>query len=99
MGQQRLPRYSQAPTLKEAGYDMVALAPMEVAGPKGLPSPIVKLSHDAFRKAMEEPEFLAAFKTFDMPTLCLNSADCDKAARDEFEKVGNLVQRLGLNKK
>ena len=78
---------------------MIALAPMEVAGPKGLPGPTVKLLHDAFRKAMEEPEFLAALKTFDMPPLYLNSADCDKAARDEFERVGMLVQRLGLNRK
>jgi tripartite-type tricarboxylate transporter receptor subunit TctC len=99
LGPQRLPRYSQAPTLKEAGYDMIALAPMEVAGPKGLSGSIVKLLHDAFRKAMDEPEFLAALKTFDMPALYLNSAECDKAAREEFEKVGKLVQRLGLNNK
>jgi tripartite-type tricarboxylate transporter receptor subunit TctC len=98
MGQQRLSRYSQAPTLKEAGYDVTAMAPMEIAAPKGLPGPIVKTLHDAFHKAMNEPEFLAALKTFDMQALYLNSADSEKAARDEFEKVGKLVQRLGLNK-
>ena len=72
---------------------------MEIAGPKNLPGPIVRKVHDAFLKAMEEPEYQAVLKKIDMPLLYLNSEDCEKAALKELEKIGKLVQKLGLQNK
>jgi tripartite-type tricarboxylate transporter receptor subunit TctC len=72
---------------------------MEIAGPKNLPDPIGKQVHDAFLKAMEDPEYQGVLKKFDMPMLYLNSEDCEKAALKELEKIGKLVQKLGLQNK
>jgi tripartite-type tricarboxylate transporter receptor subunit TctC len=72
---------------------------MEIAGPKNLPGPIVKQVHDAFLKAMEDPEYQAVLKKFDMPMLYLNPEDCEKAALREMEKIGKLVKKLGLQNK
>jgi tripartite-type tricarboxylate transporter receptor subunit TctC len=96
---QRSPRYSQVPTLKELGYDVVYPSPLEVIGPKGMPKAIVQKLHDAFQKAMDDPDYQAILKKFDMPMLYLNPEDLEKADRHEYEKIGKVVQKLGLQKK
>jgi tripartite-type tricarboxylate transporter receptor subunit TctC len=98
-GYQRSARYPQVPTIKEMGYDVVCPGPIGLIGPKGLPKPIVAKLHDAFKKAMDDPEFIAGMKTFDMPHLYLNSEDYAEFVRQDSERIGKLVQKLGLNKK
>lgn len=58
MHEKRLPKFPDVPTLKELGYDMVAPTVQAVLGPKNLPRPIVDKLHDAFKKAMADPEFI-----------------------------------------
>ena len=95
----RFPRYSQAPTLKESGFDVAYSSPLDILGPKGIPKPIVNKLHDALKKAMEDPEFLGALNKFDMVPIYLNSEDLEKASQREFEHMGKMVQKLGLQKK
>lgn len=97
-GEQRSARYPQAPTIKETGYDVVARSHLGIIGPKGIPKPIVAKLHDAFRKAIDDPEFQSALKKFDMTTYYLNTADYEKYIRQDFDRIGKLVQKLGLNK-
>jgi tripartite-type tricarboxylate transporter receptor subunit TctC len=97
-GYQRSARYPQVPTLREAGYDMVSPGPIGLIGPKGLPKPMVQKLHDAFKKAVDDPEFLAVMKSFDMSTLYLNSEDYEKFIRQDSERIQKLVQKLGLHK-
>jgi len=97
-GYQRSARYPQVPTLRESGYDLVSPGPIGLIAPKGLPKPMVQKLHDAFKKAMEDPEFLAVMKSFDMSTLYLNSEDYEKFVRQDSERIQKLVQKLGLNK-
>jgi len=68
-------------------------------GPKGIPKPIVAKLHEAFRKAMEDPEFISVLKKFDMTTYYLAPDDYEKYIHQEFERIGKLVKRLGLDKK
>jgi tripartite-type tricarboxylate transporter receptor subunit TctC len=98
-GYQRSTRYPQVPTLKEIGYDMVSPGPIGLIGPKGMPKPIVKKLHDAFKKAMDDPEFQAVMKKLDMTLLYLNSEDYESYVRQDSERIGKLVQKLGLQKK
>jgi len=92
-------RFSQAPTLIEAGYDVTFPSPLEVVGPKGLPEPIVQNLHMAFKNAMGDAEHQAVLKKFDMSNLYLSPEDSTKASRAEVEKIGKIVQTLGLQKK
>lgn len=94
---QRSERY-RAPTVKELGYDMVMVSPIEIFGPKNMPQPIVQKVHDAFKKAMEDPEYLAILKKYDMMPAYLGPKDLEKALRKESDQVGNIVRKLGLQK-
>lgn len=98
-GEQRSPRYPQVPTMREVGYDVVARSHLGIIGPKGIPKPIVAKLHDAFKKAMDEPEFKEIMKKLDMSDNYLNSEDYNKYMRQDFEQIGKLVKKLGLDKK
>ena len=95
----RSERYPQAPTLKELGYNVVSYSPLGIIGPKGIPKEITAKLHDVFKKAMEDTEFQAIMKKFDMSLLYLNPEDYENFFRKDSEQIGKLVQKLGLNKK
>jgi tripartite-type tricarboxylate transporter receptor subunit TctC len=97
--QQRLARYPQVPTLKEVGYDVFYSSPLEIIGPKGLPKAVVQKVHEAFKKAMDDPDYQNTLKNFDMPNIYLNAEDVGKADRQEYERLGRLVLKLGLQPK
>ena len=97
-GEKRSDRYPQVPTIKEIGHDVVARSHLGIIGPKGIPKPIVARLADAFKKALEDPEFLSVMKKMDMPTEYLDTAGYEKYLRSDFENIGKLVQKLGLNK-
>ena len=98
-GEKRSSRYPQVPTVQEAGYNVVARSHLGIIGPKGLPKPIVTRLHEAFKKAMDDPEFHAVLKKFDMTTYYLGPEDYEKYIRTEFDRIGILVKKLGLDKK
>jgi tripartite-type tricarboxylate transporter receptor subunit TctC len=95
----RSARYTDVPTLKELGIDIVFPSPLEIMGPKALPQPIVQKVHDAIKKSLDDPEYQAVLKKYDMQTTYLNSEDCEKAVRAESEKLKEIVQKLGMYKK
>ena len=97
--QQRLVRYPQVPTLKEVGYDAFHSSPLEIIGPKGLPRAIAQKVHDAFKKALDDPDYQDTLKKFDMPTIYLDAEEVEKADRQDYERLGKLVMKLGLQKK
>ena len=73
--EKRCERYPQVPTMKEIGLDVVARSHLGVIGPKGMPKPIVAKLADAFKKAMDDPEYKAIMKKFDMNDYYLNTDD------------------------
>jgi len=99
-GEKRSARYPQVPTIREIGYyDVVARSHLGIIGPKGMPKPVVKKIHDAFHKAIDDAAFQEVLKKFDMTTYYLNSEDYEKFIKEEFERIGTLVKKLGLDKK
>jgi tripartite-type tricarboxylate transporter receptor subunit TctC len=98
-GEKRSTRYPDVPTVKESGYDIVVRSQIGVIGPKGIPKPIVAKLGDAFKKAMEDPEFIAVMKKFDMNHYYLGSDDYIQYMKEDFESIGKLVQKVGLEKK
>jgi tripartite-type tricarboxylate transporter receptor subunit TctC len=57
---QRLKKFPNVPTLKELGLDIVDDAPWGLAAPKGVPADRIRLIHDAAKKALADPDFLAS---------------------------------------
>ena len=97
-GEKRLDKFPNAPTLKELGYDLVQNSPFGVGAPKGTPPDVVKRLHDAFKKAMEEPSYVAALGRYDMLPNYLSSADYTKFAQETVGREKVLIDKLGLSK-
>ena len=83
--EKRMPSFPNVPTLKELGYDFVVETNYAIYAPAGTPAPVVKKLDDAFRKAMDDPEFVAYMKKAEMPAIYLNTADT-KSALDRMNK-------------
>lgn len=97
-GEKRLPRFPDAPTLKELGLNIVQASPFGIGAPRGTPPAVVKRLHDAFKKAMEEPSYVQALARYDMLPMYMSSAAYGKFAQDTFVKEKALVEKLGLAK-
>jgi len=69
LGEERIKTFSDVPTVKETGYNIVYVAPLGMVGPKGMPGEIVKALHDGFKKAMEDPIFVSHCDRFGVPIL------------------------------
>jgi tripartite-type tricarboxylate transporter receptor subunit TctC len=89
-------RWPTVPTLKELGYDIVAMSPYGIAGPRGMTPAIVKTLHDAFKAALFEPANIAEMAKFEQQPLYLNSEDYGRAMREAFAAEKLIVERLGL---
>jgi tripartite-type tricarboxylate transporter receptor subunit TctC len=55
---ERINDFPDVPTLREVGFDYIALSYQGVMGPKGLPEPIAKKLKDVFKKARNEPSYV-----------------------------------------
>ena len=88
-GSRRMPLFPDVRTLTEAGIDLVVNSPYGVGGPRGMDPAVVKTLHDAMKDALFSPEVQAVMATFNMPTLYLDTAAYDKAARaqDKIERA------------
>ena len=98
-GSQRTKKWPNIPTLKELGYGMVSNSPWGIAGPAGMDSKIVKVLHDAFKKAMENPAFQSLYEKFDIEPFYLNSEEYAKYARQLYEEEREMVELVGLKRK
>jgi tripartite-type tricarboxylate transporter receptor subunit TctC len=97
-GQERTKKWPNVPTLKELGLNVVADSPFGLAGPKGMDPAVVKKLHDAFKKALDDPETDKILNKLDMVYLYKNTEEYNKQVRALFEEEKELVEKLGLKK-
>ncbi|WKB55174.1 Bug family tripartite tricarboxylate transporter substrate binding protein [Eleftheria terrae] len=97
-GAQRLPTFPEVPTLRELGMDIVQTSPYGLGAPRGMDPKLVKLLHDAFKKAMEMPNHKEALAKFDQELIYMGPAQYAKFAADTFRKEKALIESLGLAK-
>ncbi len=85
------------PTLRELGYDIVAMSPYGLAGPRGLaPALVVQTLHDAFKAAMFDPRTFAELAKYDQELAYLGPEDYARALREAYTAERRNVERLGL---
>ncbi|MGC8809336.1 MAG: tripartite tricarboxylate transporter substrate binding protein [bacterium] len=97
-GEKRMIDFPNTPTLLELGYDIVAPSLISIVGPKGLAPQIVETLHQAFKKAMEDPDFIKISRQLDQPALYRGPAELAKHLVEMNESVGALIRSLGLRK-
>lgn len=98
-GEQRLPRFPNAPTLREAGFDVVVNAPNGVGAPKGLDPAIHATLRAAFRTAALSAGFKAACDRIDSPVLYLDADDYRKTIEEGYRNETRLIEALKLREK
>ena len=98
-GEKRLPSFPDVPTLKELGFDIVAPSFMVILAPKGLAAEKVEKLHQAFKKAMEDPDFLKACTMVDHMPLYRNPQDTTKQMHSFNKLVGEIIGQMKPTKK
>lgn len=96
LGETRLKRWPTVPTLKEMGFDIVVNSPIGLAGPKGMDPKIVRLLHDAFRKAMNDPGYLRALEQNDQVPIYMSSEEYTRYAVEQTAREKTFMQELGI---
>lgn len=91
---QRSRRWPKVPTLRELGFDIVAMSPYGLAGPRGLPAPVVTTLHDAFKRAMFDPRFIQELAKYDQEIDYLGPEDYARSCREIYARERLNVDRL-----
>lgn len=95
-GAARTKRWPSVPTLKEAGFDMVATSPYGLAGPKNLNPAVVKALHDGLKKGMDDPSFRATMDKLDQELWYQSSENYRAYALREIALQKQVVEEFGL---
>src|SRR6266568_4933391 len=95
-GKERTKHWPTVPTANELGLDMVYSSPYGIVGPRGLEPRVVKILHDGFKKALEDPEDLKVLDQLDQELWYRSSEDYAKYARETLQRERALIERLGL---
>ncbi len=94
---QRSPRWPDAPTLRELGYEQsVYTSPWGLAAPHGTPEAVVQRLHNAFAQAMQSDRHLQELARYDQTLDYLNTRDYRQAVLDTVEREKRLLQRMKL---
>ena len=91
---QRSKRWPKVPTLRDLGFDIVAMSPYGLAGPRGLPGAIVTILHDAFKRALFDPRFVQEIAKYDQEIDYLGPEDYARSCREIYARERINVDRL-----
>jgi tripartite-type tricarboxylate transporter receptor subunit TctC len=98
-GAERTKRWPDVPTLKELGYNIVSNSPYGIAGPKGMDPKHVKILHDAFKKAIEDPGYQKVLERLDQENYYLSTEDYARRVKIWYDEEKANVERVGLSLK
>jgi tripartite-type tricarboxylate transporter receptor subunit TctC len=94
-GEKRTVKWN-APTAKELGIDIVSYSPYGFVAPRGLDPKIQKFLHDAFKKALDDPEHMKVLAQLDQVYWYRSSEDYAKWAADTYKAERATIERVGL---
>jgi tripartite-type tricarboxylate transporter receptor subunit TctC len=95
-GAARTKRWPNVPTLKDLGYPIVSNSPYGLAGPKGMDPAVVKVLHDGFKKAMDDPKHQEMLDTLNQDVWYKTGDEYMAWARATYTAEPGLIERLGL---
>lgn len=95
-GEERTKRWPNVPTAKELGYKVVSTSPYGLAGPKGMDPAVVKILHDAFKKALYSERSMEIMAQLNQEANYRDGDEFQKWAEETFAKDKALIEHLGL---
>jgi tripartite-type tricarboxylate transporter receptor subunit TctC len=94
----RNPSFPDVPTITEYGYPDSCPNLMMILGPKGLSPEIVETLHQAFKKGLQDPEFIKGCAKVDHAIIYKSPQETTKSILEMDEKYGAMLRKLKLNK-
>ena len=94
----RVPCAPDVPTLQEAGYKAIHAHIHSSVGPKGLSPEIVDTLHNAFKKSLEDPDFLRVADQVDAIVTYRSPKDLAKHLVEMNDFIESMVVKLKLRK-
>ncbi len=95
-GEHRTKRWNTVPTAKELGLGIVSNSPYGIVAPRGMEREVTRTLHDAFKKALDDPDHLKVLDQLDQEYWYQSSEDFAKWAAEEFLRARQLIERVGL---
>lgn len=95
-GEQRTHDFKDVPTLRDLGWNVVVDAPNGVGAPRGLEPAVAAKLREAFRVAVQSPEFTSACDRIDAPVMYLDGPDYEKYVATVYKRETQLIERLKL---
>jgi tripartite-type tricarboxylate transporter receptor subunit TctC len=96
MSSKRNPRYPQTPTFDELGYAVSSIAPVALAGPKGMDPAVVSFLQDVLRRMSDDPAFRERLAELGQLPLYLNARETTEWATAQFAREREIVDRFKL---
>lgn len=93
---ERNPAFENVPTMKELGYDVLVPSPLGLAGPAGLPAPIVEKLDQAVKAALQDPDVKRVVDNFGVRTVYMDHKAYADFARQTFAAEKDIVTNLDL---
>ena len=95
--EQRLAQYPDVATLKEQGYSFSMSAFIALVGPKGVPEDRVKKLADAFKSALDDPDFKKVADTYYMLPVLNDPEEFGKSLKMIDADMKDLLEKVGLS--
>jgi tripartite-type tricarboxylate transporter receptor subunit TctC len=92
--EKRFEMFPDVPTVKEQGIDFTMGMWRGLVAPKGTPPERVKVLHDAFKQAMDDPEFQSKAKDMSIKLLYLGPKEYGALMAGDHEAFGKLVKEI-----
>jgi tripartite-type tricarboxylate transporter receptor subunit TctC len=97
--ERRLPLAPDVPTFKELGFDVTLVTFQAIIAPRGTPASAIRILDEAIRNAVAEPSFASLVENTEN-TIDYKGPEAFAAElRQSFEKNGELLRTLGIEKK
>ena len=92
----KLKAFPDMQTVRELGYRWNLNSWVGIGGPAGMDPAVTNTLYEAFRKAMEAPEFKATMDGFQMLTITDDPKKAAQAYRDSYDDMGRIIKELGI---
>jgi tripartite-type tricarboxylate transporter receptor subunit TctC len=95
----RWPEFPDVPNMAEKGYGFSALTIIGIAGPRGIPEPIVKKLEHVFKEAVEDSSFVEVIKKSYLIRSFMSGKEFTEHNKSRENQTRDLIKTLGLLKK
>lgn len=91
--------YNDVPSARDVGIDITTRYQMGIIAPKNTPDNRIKIIHDAFKQALDDPEIINFFKTTNMPIIYRTAQELSEGMHSRSKDNKETLLELGLIKK